>query len=251
MQSLETSRSPRWGAVATVGWSIAVFVIWNIAQFIASLATFAARDIDLFPGGQVDKQKLALLQFDGNAIAWGTCIGMLIGIAAVVAIIKLKQGARVASYLDLRRPAAASLAKWIGVMLAFLVAVSALGYVLQRPVPEFSSRILASADPKWLLWLAVVGAAPLFEEVFFRGFLFSGLQNSRVGLTGAVLISAACFVCIHAQYEPYELMVVFGLGVLFGMARHATRSLWVPITMHSLWNLIAFVAVSMEWDYVQ
>ena len=240
---------PRWGALATVAWSIAILVIWSVAQTVVAVATLIARGGNMADPAGLEKQMRAL-QFDGNVVAYATLLGMALGVALVLAVIKLKRGARIASYIDLRAPSAAGVGKWALIFLAFLIATALLETVLQRPVPEFITGILASAHPQWLLWLAVAFAAPVFEEVLFRGFLFSGLQNSRVGVPGAVLISAACFAVIHLQYEWFEIAEVFCIGVLLAMSRHATRSLWTSILLHSAWNLTMLLAVAMQWDYL-
>ena len=93
-----------------------------------------------------------------------------------------------------------------------------------------------------LIWIAVVIFAPVFEEIFFRGFLFAGFRNSRVGIIGAILLTAVLWALLHAtQYGIWELLVIFGLGVAFGVARWKTNSLFASLSMHSMWNLIAMV----------
>jgi len=41
----------------------------------------------------------------------------------------------------------------------------------------------------------------LFEELFFRGFLFRGLSSSFMGPVGAVLVTSALWALIHTQYD--------------------------------------------------
>lgn len=48
-------------------------------------------------------------------------------------------------------------------------------------IPPFMEEVYNTTEAMWLLWLAIVVAAPIFEEVFFRGFLLSGLNKSFLG----------------------------------------------------------------------
>jgi membrane protease YdiL (CAAX protease family) len=43
--------------------------------------------------------------------------------------------------------------------------------------------------------------------------------------------------------------MIGALGVLLGIAKIKTRSLYIPLAMHSLNNLIAMVVTSMYIDY--
>jgi uncharacterized protein len=97
-----------------------------------------------------------------------------------------------------------------------------------------------------LFWIAVVVFAPVFEECFFRGFLFVGLRQSVLGPIGTVIITALVFASLHAlQYNIYGVVTVFALGIIFGFVRLKSGSLLSTILLHSAWNLLQLVAVSV------
>jgi len=108
----------------------------------------------------------------------------------------------------------------------------------------------ASVAP--LLWVALIAAAPLFEEVFFRGFLFEGFQHSKLGPIGTVWLTSLGWTVLHLQYGTYELGTIFVLGILFGVARLKTRSIYhpLPCTPSSIslpwFNLLPISAVFEE-----
>jgi uncharacterized protein len=106
-------------------------------------------------------------------------------------------------------------------------------------VPEFMREAYATAEPLWLFWIALVVAAPLFEEVFFRGFLFSGLESSALGPAGAIVVTGAVWAAIHFQYDAFDMTLILCLGLVLGVARLSTRSLLVPFVMHATMNLVA------------
>jgi membrane protease YdiL (CAAX protease family) len=96
-----------------------------------------------------------------------------------------------------------------------------------------------------LIWLALIVAAPLFEETFFRGFLFKGFESSFIGPSGAVLATAGLWAVIHAQYNLYEMTIIFCLGLLLGGARRATGTLSVPLALHAVVNLVATIEAAL------
>ena len=96
-----------------------------------------------------------------------------------------------------------------------------------------------------LLWIAFVVAAPLVEELFFRGFLFEGLRDSWMGPTGAVLVTSLAWAAIHMQYEMFQIVIIGTLGILLGIAKLKTRSLYIPIAMHTFNNLLAMGVTSL------
>ena len=90
--------------------------------------------------------------------------------------------------------------------------------------------------------LLVIGAcvlAPLFEETFFRGFLFQGLASWRGALWGAV-ISSALWSAIHL--EPAVFIPLFIDGLLLAWVFRRNGSLWANIATHAAINVLAVLS---------
>jgi membrane protease YdiL (CAAX protease family) len=51
------------------------------------------------------------------------------------------------------------------------------------------------------------------------------------------------FGSLHTQYDVYGLVAVVACGILFGMARWRTGSLWLCVLLHGFMNLIATVEI--------
>lgn len=99
-----------------------------------------------------------------------------------------------------------------------------------------------------LLFLTVAGLAPLFEEVFFRGFLLPWLQprladrwGSRWGTFAALLVTALAFGAMHLQ--PRGLHTLSTLGLVLGWAVVRTGDLRAAIFVHAAWNGGIFLLV--------
>ena len=146
-----------------------------------------------------------------------------------------------ANYLGLTLPRGKVVAVWIIGLVAYVLASDFLTLAMKRPiVPEFMIHAMETAVLPPFLCVAVIIAAPVSEEFFFRGFLLAGFQHS-IGKWPAVVGTAGMWAIIHLQYDPYQIMWVFAAGVLLGLARITTGSLLLCIFLHSLMNLIATV----------
>jgi hypothetical protein len=89
-------------------------------------------------------------------------------------------------------------------------------------------------------------AAPVSEEIFFRGFLFYGIQSTRLGPKGAIFLSSLIWAPLHLQYDTYNLAAVMVLGLLLGIARWKGKSVYIPIVMHALMNFVAAMEVMLQ-----
>lgn len=91
----------------------------------------------------------------------------------------------------------------------------------------------------WLtIGLAVI-AAPVVEEVTYRGCLQGGLLRLTGRPWPSILIAALIFAATHAAVaSPHALPALFVLGVGLGVAVERTGSLGVSIVAHGLFNAL-------------
>jgi membrane protease YdiL (CAAX protease family) len=96
--------------------------------------------------------------------------------------------------------------------------------------------------PLTTLGLLLAGAlvAPTCEEVFFRGFALPGIARS-MPIWAAIVVSSLLFGVAHVDFGSFAPLVVIGL--LLGVVRWKTRSLWPPIFLHTLNNVAALLAL--------
>ncbi|MBD2137352.1 CPBP family intramembrane metalloprotease [Anabaena sp. FACHB-1237] len=76
-------------------------------------------------------------------------------------------------------------------------------------------------------------AAPLFEEMLFRGFLLPSLTR-YTSVWGAILASSLLFAAAHLSLS--EILPLTALGVVLGVVYTRSRNLLAPMFLHSLWN---------------
>jgi len=76
-------------------------------------------------------------------------------------------------------------------------------------------------------------AAPVFEEIMFRGFLLPSLTRYLSGKS-AIVVSALIFAIAHLSLS--EVLPLMTLGIVLAVVYTRSRNLLAPILLHSLWN---------------
>lgn len=88
-------------------------------------------------------------------------------------------------------------------------------------------------------FLLAVFLGPLFEEIFFRDFLYRAfyLLESRVSIL-SILIPSVLFSLVHLTgFYPWEFLVYFLSGVFLALLRWQSAGIIYPIIVHSASNL--------------
>ncbi len=102
-------------------------------------------------------------------------------------------------------------------------------------VPDTASVNDASAAA---VILAVALLPAICEELFFRGIV---LAEYRVfGSFNAVVFSSICFAMIHFSVEAFPLY--FFSGLVLGVAATVTKSIFIPIIIHFISNMLSIYA---------
>ncbi len=76
-------------------------------------------------------------------------------------------------------------------------------------------------------------AAPIFEEIMFRGFLLPSLTR-YLPLGSAIILSGFLFAAAHLNIS--EILPLMTLGIVLGFVYTRSRNLLAPMFMHGLWN---------------
>ncbi|NRQ44154.1 CPBP family intramembrane metalloprotease [Rheinheimera sp. YQF-2] len=144
--------------------------------------------------------------------------------------------------LALKAVTAKQLLPWIVAYLIFAVAQTLINHLFEVDAGDFIGAILGSRDIGLLLVFVV--AAPILEEAVFRGYLFKAWRTGFLGLWGTLLLTSLLFTLLHAgQYPGILLGMLFAFSLLLGLARERSGSLYVPVALHALNNLIAWILV--------
>lgn len=233
-----------WGLWATIGFSLAVVAAFVAIQTVLIIGYMV---VYMLANPQADFNKFARgLECNGlclSLVSWGSMPACW---ALTLLFVKLRGGWNVRDYLAIKPVSMRSMLGWLGLLLVFVAASDLLTCLLGRPiVPECMVKTFQTAYSLPLLYATLMIASPVFEETLFRGFMVPGILRSRLGAVGAILIPAAGWSLMHVQYDVYSIAHIFVGGILLGAARLKTRSLYPPLAMHALMNLIATIEAAL------
>ena len=228
-----------WGFWPTIGFSVLTIIISEFTKLVVGVAFGIMAKI------QHPDIVLLSLESSGLVLAAVTCVSTPFTIAASLFFARLRKTISIKEYFCLYSQPKRQYFKWGLATLVFALCSDSLSFILGRPVPEFWLNAYKTAYFTPLLWFAVIIAAPPGEEILFRGFLFKGLQNSRIGSIGAILVSSLGWSALHIQYDWYGMGTIFVGGLLLGTARLKGRSIYLPIMMHGIWSLIAIAEAAI------
>lgn len=233
-----------WGPWATLGFGLlvaAAFVLVQLVVAVLYLIVRFGRTSNADAGAMA-----AAIEANGLLLALSTLATAVICTGLIVVFARARHTVPAREYLRLMPVSRGVLLRWLGAIVLVAVAWDLMTALLGRPViPPFLRVTYTTAGNSAVFWLALVVAAPLFEELFFRGFLLTGLRHSRLGASGAVLVTALLWASIHLQYDLYEIAGVFVFGLLLGTARVRSTSTLTPLLMHMLLNLLALLETAV------
>jgi hypothetical protein len=135
-----------------------------------------------------------------------------------------------------------------GVPLA--LAISYLETVLPMPTQVPFERLFTNASAAYTMGGLAVVAAPLMEELFFRGFLYPVLR--RFGAAIAIVLTSGAFALVHGGQYGWAWSVVllmFFVGFALTVVRAWTGSVASGFLIHASYNLTLFALLYFSTDH--
>lgn len=132
-----------------------------------------------------------------------------------------------------------------GVTLALLISV--LASAIHTPkIPTPFDTLTSSPLQLALFGIMAIAIAPLFEELFFRGFV-QPLFSRTFGTVAGVVLTAVIFGCLHLVEYAYawQYAVFISIaGSVFGWLRVRTNSIIPSTVMHGAFNAVSVIALA-------
>jgi len=249
LPSSDEIKAKPWGFWATLGFSAIIFALFSALQFLIMIAFLSLAkaqhpefDLEAYAKG---------LSSDGFCLAITVVASGLICTPLTLLFAKLRKNISVKNYIGFREPPKRERVKWLLILAAFLFLSDVVSLLLHQPIaPPFMVDAYKTASSLPVLLLAIIVVAPIFEEIFFRGFLFQGIRYSRLGSMGAIGMTSFFWAIIHLQYDAYGMTTIFALGLLFGIARLKTDSIHLLMVMHSLTGLVATIETVLYVHFI-
>ena len=164
-------------------------------------------------------------------------------IALIFLVIAIHRNKISKSEIDLHKPASSkTYLLWITGFLIFIVGSEFALYQFKiLEINPWNHTLIPSI-------IRIAGAlvfAPIVEELIFRGVLLNFLKKIKLNIHMAIFSQAVIFVLLHNFAYDNTLSSHIGIiqsltdAILYGYSRHLTKSIYTPITMHMLGNLVA------------
>jgi CAAX protease family protein len=217
---------PRWGIWATLGWFVAAYA----ALFVAVLAVMVVAHVTIAP------------DFHKTTTDWSTAVIGFPGAAAALAVALFaahRSRQPVLDYLGLVMPRGRT---WelLGIA-ALTVLMPILWFVVIAPL----AGTRAPPNPvgygfvPWqvvLIRLEVSVVTPIWEEIVYRGLLYRGIERSRLGAVGAVVVITIVFSLCHFRPSWFSVLFLMSTGLGFTLLRARSGSVLPSIAAHGLAN---------------
>lgn len=249
--------------------ALALLIAMVLAFFLSQLLGIYIAGKLLLPSAKAQTAADLFYFASGNGtIVSSSIVFSLLFLSALIALIIHLKGARVSDYLALKRFSPKVAIGCFGLLLLFMIGSQALTYWLDKSPSLFVDPLYDSVSSVWLLILAMVIAAPIYEELVFRGLVWSALKeqfslrfdtsaltpeeatakSEAYGALMASLITSFVFAIMHLQYGLYEISTIVVLALIFSYARYKSGSLLLPILLHifnnglAMWQYLALAA---------
>ncbi|WP_020060499.1 CPBP family intramembrane glutamic endopeptidase [Bacillus sp. 123MFChir2] len=220
-------------------WGLKEFLLMMLLEFVFVI------------GGIKFLVKPIYSQWFNNELYSGTLIGLTIAIVLVLGVyfIVLRPKKLSWSEVGIR---SLSMKDWKVIVLLTIILM--VGDVIVMALTSFIGNTYENSKTEamqqnvnfFTVLIAFISAAvisPVYEEIFYRGFLYRWLRT-RLGMIVAIFLSSVIFTIIHIP--TYNAMPVnFLSGIVFAWAYERTNSIWAPVIIHGLTNGIMVLLTTM------
>jgi uncharacterized protein len=219
------------GMLPSFGWISLYFAL----QLVCMTIMFAAG----VGGG--DLASAAKSEGRGVAVLWGLVLSAVIQIGLLGLYLRRNDRFRTIGLdsfgrLSFAKTAGLAVVLIIAAMIAnFLYATYVIpGIRMQEDMAKMLASIPRTPENIAAGFFAIAIAAPLVEELLFRGLLQNAFARF-IPIWAAILLSSLAFAAVHGQ--PYAIPGLMTLSIAFGYIYHRTGSLRTNILLHMLNNI--------------
>ena len=172
---------------------------------------------------------------------------------AVLLVAAKLAGWRVGDYLALVPPDRRVALQAVLALVVFVMGFDAITYLIGNDVvTPFQIDLYknaAASNSLLIMWAALVIAAPVGEEIVFRGFLYRGWTPTPRAVWPAIVVISVFWAVIHTQYDWFGVFQIFLIGILLGWVRWRSGSTLLTIGLHALINAWATIQtiIKVNW----
>ena len=228
---------------------VALFAMVLMVFFVMQSGVFISGVLDRSPELAQDfslhtlsdprmEQRMSELVYNGDLVAQEALWSGLVCTLLILVVVRLWKRGHTSSFLGLKIPTAKQLFLWLGIFVLLGLAIEGLSYLSPAFRTDFMAKVIASTTNLLWLYIGVGIMAPLFEEFLLRGLLFGAIRH-MADEHATVAMTAGVFTLMHMHYDWTVMLLILPMGVVLGYSRSRSNSIWVPVALHMLNNLVS------------
>jgi membrane protease YdiL (CAAX protease family) len=240
-----------WGFVYFFAAFVACLVFLLLAQVVPVIIAFAGGLAYMWATGQnfaADNGKALTQLILMPSLALAQIITILVSVVALMLMLGWHWPRRV----GLRLPSVWHLVLTFLIVPALILLANGAYALARRFLPGISDLGLPGMEEMvrvfgtwpWVLAVLIIGLGPgIGEELWCRGFLGLGLFG-RNGIVARVFVASLFFGLIHG--DPRQGTMAMLMGLFLHYVYLTTRSLFMPMLVHTLNNSVSVLAARFE-----
>jgi membrane protease YdiL (CAAX protease family) len=107
-----------------------------------------------------------------------------------------------------------------------------------------TNNIIINTDMDYVIVIAGLILAGLFEEIVFRGFYYN-IFKTQLSFWMANLTTSVLFALLHIQHvvsgNIVQVIMLFVISLWLGYLYEKTSSLYSPMIVHAFYNVLTFL----------
>jgi membrane protease YdiL (CAAX protease family) len=222
------------------GVAVGAIAIYFVTQALVALVLVAAA---IVIGGQAPSDTQTLINIGRSGLLNGLVVLISVSLSLPAVYLLAAKVGRQPFGVTIRWRPPERLPTWAGAIIALVAGglLDALTLALGKPLVSSTQIDLyrGSLPSVALVSVAVVVAAPVMEEILFRGLLYTAL-GARFGAPTGVVITTVAFGVIHVctyGTDWYTVLQTIIIGGVLTAMRAWTRSVWPCTVAHVTNNL--------------
>lgn len=231
--------------VALFGMVLMVFFLIQSGVFIGGVLRHSPDlmaegfSLDLLTDPRME-ERMNDLVFNGDLVAQEALWSGLVCTLMILVAVRAWKRNHTNSFLGLVRPPWKQVLIWLGAFVVLGLIIELLAYFSPAFRSDFMSTVIGSTTNIIWLYIGVGVMAPVFEEFLVRGLLFGSIRH-MADEHATVALTAGVFTLMHMQYDLTVMLLILPMGIVLGYSRSRSGSIWVPVMLHMLNNLITLV----------
>jgi len=220
---------------------------WNAFDAIISLVFLAAVLVAIYFGSAKLFEVLKNEQFFNSSnisnvsftVLYGIQVILMLGVVWFFAIFRRKASLRDLGlrYYSIAKTIWYSFLSLLAIFFVSFLYVFLMNSIFGMEAPSSKIEVLVEnrSISSNILLVVVAVIAPISEEIYFRGFLYSAFKKSW-GVNAALFLSSFLFAIVHL--ELYSFIPLIIIGWILAYMFEKTKSLMPAIFLHGVYNLI-------------